>query len=130
MKLNFQGILKNKLGQHIEVNVKVVQFKDSGSYIVYSPDLDVYGYGKTVKEARDSFALSLSEFFNYIINKGTFASEMKRLGWKKKKRKGIVYFSKPNIKEILSKNSSFLDILSNKNYSSYNITIPIPKIPA
>ena len=86
-KHKFKGQFTNIEGSAVDVTVNLVQFKDTGNYVIYAPALEVYGYGKTIQEAKDSFVTCLEEFVNYTIAKGTLMPELKRLGWKIKGRK-------------------------------------------
>jgi len=85
-QIGFKGKVKKGLVT-VNVSVPLLSFKeDDDTFIVYSPALDVSGYGDTEEEARKSFELTLEEFINYTINKKTFQSELTRLGWKIKKQ--------------------------------------------
>lgn len=44
----------------------ILKFEDSGCKIVYCPELDVSGYGKTYEEAEKSFCITLEETVRYI----------------------------------------------------------------
>ena len=77
----FKGIMtigKNK----ITVDLFVIQFEDNGCPVAYCPALNVYGYGNSEEEARRSFELCLSEFFDYTTTKHTLIRELESLGWK------------------------------------------------
>jgi len=84
-QIGFKGKVKKGLVT-VNVSVPLLSFKEDDTFIVYSPALDVSGYGDTEEEARKSFELTLEEFINYTINKKTFQSELTRLGWKIKKQ--------------------------------------------
>lgn len=49
--------------------------------IIYSPALDLSGYGNTINEAKESFKIALEEFIRYTLNENTFNDVMKKLGW-------------------------------------------------
>ena len=83
----FKSQLINKQGDKISVESPVIIFDQDDTKIVFSPSLELFGYGKNLKEAKSSLYNNLEEFINYTMNKGTFASELKRLGWVFKKRK-------------------------------------------
>ena len=44
----------------------VAVFKENECFVVYSPYLDLSGYGKTKKEACKSFQIVFSETYNYL----------------------------------------------------------------
>lgn len=55
--------------------------KEEGINYIYSPALDLTGYGKNVKEAKESFEVTLKEFIDYTDNKKTIFDELEHLGW-------------------------------------------------
>lgn len=122
-KLNFQGQYSSKSGSKIDVTVNLVQFKDKGSYVIYAPALEVFGYGKTIQEAKESFNTCLEEFFTYSMNKGTFTSELKQLGWKIKGRKNNRTYKIPGFSELLAKNERLINILDNKDVRTFQTEI-------
>ena len=124
-KLKFTGKFSSKKGSNIDVTVNLVQFKDTGSYVIYAPALEIYGYGKTVKQATDSFVTCLEEFFDYTISKGTFTAELKRLGWKIKGRKNNRSFKIPDFSELLTKNERLINIMNEREVRTFQVDIPM-----
>lgn len=93
----------NTSAHYIKVKLLLISFIDeNGIYIVYSPHLDLSGYGKNEKEAQESFDINLEEFIDYTIKKKTLSNVLKKLGWQVKKeyhklpKKGICLASKNN----------------------------------
>lgn len=80
-KLRFEDNYKNASSK-IEAVLSLLQFKEKEVTIIYSPALDLSGYGNNEKEAQKSFEITIEEFFRYTINKRTFETELKNLGWK------------------------------------------------
>ena len=68
---------------HHRINVKLslIEFEEDGLYFVYSPALDLTGYGATEKDARDSYDIAMEEFLKYTANKASINKELRRLGW-------------------------------------------------
>lgn len=125
-KLQFKGsILDNK---HLhQVNLSLFSFEDDGSKIVYSPALDLSGYGNTEKEAKASFEEALKEFLRYTTHKGTFTKELKRLGWevgvRLKKSKPA---KAPDLAHMLQTNDYLARIFETKNFKKFNEAIELP----
>ena len=71
------------------VQLEVLSWEERGTHFVYSPALDLTGYGDTLQEARESFEYTIEETLTYMENKGTIFDELERLGWlvNRKKRK-------------------------------------------
>ena len=124
-KLELRGKFFNQKGSNVDVTVNLVQFKDTGSYVIYAPALEVYGYGKTVQQAKDSFVTCLEEFFDYTISKGTITSELKRLGWKIKGRKNNRTFKIPDFSELLTKNERLINIMNEREVRTFKVEIPM-----
>jgi hypothetical protein len=59
----------------------LVEFEEGNVTIVYSPALDLSGYGYSPEEAKQSFSEALQEFFRYTNNKNTLDKVLKDLGW-------------------------------------------------
>ncbi len=114
-------------GNKTKINLKInlIQFKDNGGYIIYSPETEVYGYGNTVSEAKESFKISLLEFIRYSTNKGTFFKEMKRMGWKIRKSKKQIKMTIPVFTEILSRNNNLKEIVNEREYKVFKENIPL-----
>jgi hypothetical protein len=122
--MNVQAVYNRKNEKH-EFNLSLFQFEDDGVTIVYSPALDLSGYGNDDKEARNSFKEALQEFLRYSLNKGTFLKELKRLGWMITKKKS----NAPKLENMLSENDYLADIFEHKEFRKYNSKVRMP-IPA
>lgn len=125
----FSGKFLSKKGSNVEVTLNILQFKDTGSYVVYAPALEVYGYGKTIQEAKKSFVICLEEFLDYKMSKRTFSSELKRLGWKIKGSKNKRSYKIPDFSELLTKNERLISIMNEREVRTYTANIPMA-IPA
>lgn len=96
----------------INITLSLLTWEDNDVTYVYSPALDLTGYGKTKVEAKKSFEITLEEFIEYTHNKNTIYDELERLGWtinRKKQR------AKQPIQEELLKDNDFLKSLMNKD---------------
>jgi hypothetical protein len=123
IKASFRG---NK--KYIETNLSLLSFVDDGVNIVYSPALDLSGYGYTENEARKSFEEALNEFFRYTTNKVTLLKELKRLGWKisgGKKKPKIV---SPDFSYMISENEDLQKLYNEKEFTKFNEKVKIPEL--
>nr|WP_319510166.1 hypothetical protein [uncultured Draconibacterium sp.] len=111
----------------IDMRLDVITFQEDDTTIVYCPPLEVYGYGSNEDEARESFKVSVAEFFRYCINKNTLRLELKRLGWqlKKSKTKPMV---PPTITELLSTNENLSRIYNNFDFRKTATSVEIPSV--
>lgn len=111
------------------LNVMVFQFQEGENYILYSPALDLSGYGKTEQEATESFEEAFTEFMRYSHNKNTTRSVLVNLGWKinkyTKKRKKFIA---PSLPELLERDSYLGEIFTEKDFRKFTKDMPIPAI--
>lgn len=90
------------------VGLNLYLWDDEGVFYVYSPSLDITGYGNSQDEAKASFELTLGEFLNYTQNKKTLFEELEHLGWAVNRKKRRVHA--PDINDLLEDNESFRNI--------------------
>ena len=117
-KLHFRGEIG--ISEYtFNVGLSLVEFQEDDITIIYSPALDLSGYGYTESEAKNSFNEALHEFLRYTHNKKTFSSVLKDLGWKAKGKKSPK-FSPPLNSDLVQKNELYHEIVNSKNYKSYS----------
>lgn len=102
--------------QKFHVGLSLVEFYEEDVVIIYSPALDLSGYGYSVEEAKNSFSESLQEFFRYTHNKNTLDTVLKNLGWSIKGTKKKPTFKPPLDSDLVSSNSLYNEIVNNKSY--------------
>jgi hypothetical protein len=99
--------------KEVEVVISIFLWEDESIYYVYSPSLDLTGYGLNEDEARKSFETVLHEFLVYTHNKKTIYTELERLGWAVNKHKKRVI--SPDFEDLLSENEHFNNLYKTKN---------------
>jgi hypothetical protein len=99
-----------------QVGLSLVEFKEENITIIYSPALDLSGYGNSEVEARKSFSEALHEFFRYTSNKNTLDKVLIKLGWTIKGSKNKPKFNPPKDSELIKSNPLFNEIVNKKNY--------------
>lgn len=112
----------------INTTLSVFLFEENALYFCYCAPLDLYGYGKTKEQAKQSFEISLAEFLRYTANKGTLTKELKRLGWKilRLKKKSPKYEA-PNFMDLVNKNEDLNRIMTEiPLVQKYNQTVQLP----
>lgn len=98
------------------VGLSLVEFKEENVTIIYSPALDLSGYGHSQVEAKNSFSEALHEFFRYTNNKKTLDKVLKKLGWSIKGSKKKPKFNPPKDSELVKSNPLYNEIVNKKNY--------------
>ena len=106
-------------GYVFQVGLSLIEFNENDVTIVYSPALNISGYGYNSDEAKNSFKIALHEFFQYTNNKKTFDKVLKELGWTFKGSKKKPKMEAPLNSDLISKNPLYNDIINSKNYKVY-----------
>jgi len=99
-----------------QVGLSLIEFNEDNVTIIYSPALDLSGYGNSEEEAKNSFSESLHEFFRYTHNKNTLDKVLLDLGWSIKGTKKNPKFNPPLDSDLVTSNSLYNDIVNNKSY--------------
>lgn len=99
------------------VGLSLIEFEEDNVTIIYSPALDLSGYGYNQSEAKESFSEALHEFFKYTNNKKTLDKVLKDLGWDIKGSKKNPKFHPPKESELINLNPVYNELVnSNKSY--------------
>jgi len=122
-KAHFSG-----MGNTVKVQLSMIGFQEDDTFIMYSPALDLSGYGANEEEARESFDIVFQEFLTYTINKNTLKAELVRLGWKINNSKKSQTIVAPIDSDLLRDNEHYQDIFNNKEFRKYNQQIEIPEL--
>ncbi len=107
----------------INVTLSLIEFEEDGLHFVYSPALDLTGYGKTKKQARDSYDLALEEFLKYTSREETILSELERLGWRISNKKKI---TAPSLSALIQSRSYLEEIFTEKDFRKTSEDVAIP----
>lgn len=125
-----QVVNVNFCSTNTTVTAKIVlfTFQEDSNHIVYSPHLDVTGYGITEEAAMNSFNHCLGEFLDYTVNKKTLHDELIHLGWDLKKgtSKRPKKVNAPSWSDLLKKNTSLEDLLNKHNLHTIQKEVAIP----
>ena len=112
----------------VNVRLLLIHFKDDHNvHFIYSPHLDLTGYGNSLTEAKASFEVAFDDFIDYTINKKTLGKVLKTLGWElkgsvKKPKKVIA----PSISSIISENKYVSEIFDKYTTKTYHQEVGIP----
>ena len=96
-------------------------------HLIYSPHLDLTGYGRSEEDAKRSFEIVLEDFIEYTLKKKTLGKVLSGLGWKvkgsaKKPGKMIV----PSIKTVIEKNKYVSDIFDKYPVNTFHREVGLP----
>ena len=125
----FKGNYKNKSGI-VKVRLLLIHFKDENNiHFIYSPHLDLTGYGKSLSEAKKSFTIVFEDFIDYTLKKKTLGKILTELGWElkgsiKKPRKILA----PSITTVIKENEYVSEIFDKYPVNTYHQEVGIPAI--
>jgi predicted ribosome quality control (RQC) complex YloA/Tae2 family protein len=122
---HFKGNLSanfHNQSSRINFDLPALAFEEENVHFIYSPALDLTGYGKTEEEAQQSFKEALDQFFDYTTNKKTFEQELRRLGWKIQKNRSKA----PSLVDMINQNDYLKEIFEEKQYRKFNQTVSMP----
>lgn len=106
----------------IDVKLSLIEFEEEGLHFIYSPALDLTGYGKTEDAAKESYNLDMEEFLKYTSNKKTVFQELERLGWTISKKN----VTAPSLSALIQSRSYLEEIFTEKNFRKTNEIVAIP----
>ena len=112
------------LRKKIIFDLPVVSYEEKELQVIYAPSIDLFGYGKTIDEAKNSFAVTLSEFIRYTTHKKTLEKVLKGLGWQIKKPQR--HFIAPSLGYMLDENKQFREIFNTKDFRKFNEQVQVP----
>ncbi len=126
-KYIFEGGFSNKESV-VKVKLLLVHFRDEDDvHFIYSPHLDLTGYGKNVDDAKRSFEIVLEDFIDYTLKKKTLGKVLKELGWElkgslKKPKKVLA----PSITTVISNNEYVAEIFDKYPVNTYHKEVELP----
>ncbi len=109
----------------VETELSLLRFKEDDVVFIYSPALDLTGYGKDGAAARRSFQITLTEFIRYATNKGTLHSELKKLGWKVAGTKDRPRLEEPLLDELFQARPYLTEIIREKDFHRYTAPVSL-----
>jgi len=124
-KYQFRGKFQSS-ATGVKVTLSLISFKENDVVIIYSPALDISGYGNDELDAKISFEIVLEEFLRYTINKGSFEYELKKMGWKLSGKKSSRKYKQPYLDHLLKNNKYLIDIVREKEFHRINKTVSLP----
>lgn len=114
---NFHLITNLKTNnEKYHVGLSLIEFIEDDVTIVYSPALDLSGYGNNEAEAKKSFSEAIDEFFRFTTDKNTFDKVLTNLGWTINGTKDNLEINPPKDSDLVASNSLYNEIVNNKSY--------------
>lgn len=123
----FEGDYQNNAGK-VELQIILIHFQDESKvHFIYSPHLDLTGYGMSEEEAKSSFTIVLEDFIDYTLKKKTLGTILKKLGWSMKgtmkRPKNVVA---PSLATAISDNDYVSEIFDKYPVNTYKQSVGMP----
>jgi hypothetical protein len=118
----------NNSNAKVRVNLFLIHFQDeNNTHFIFSPHLDLTGYGNNLREAKKSFNIALDDFISYTINKKTLSKVLTGLGWKVKgsTRKPAKILA-PSITSVIANNRHVSEIFDNHIAKTFHQEVEFP----
>ena len=123
-KSAFHGKLISKdHNKAVECRVDLLIYEEDNVHFVYSPSLDLVGYGVNKKEALSSWEVVYSEYIRYCLNKNTLFNDLQKHGWKVKNKKAI---QPPTFSWLMQNNVQLSEVYDNHNFQKTSTQISLP----
>ena len=123
----FKAGYENQSGS-IKVMLLLFHFEDENKvHFIYSPHLDLTGYGNNIKEAKDSFAIVFEDFVDYTLKKKTLSKVLTGLGWELKgTAKNPKKILAPSITSVIKDNEYVSEIFDKYPVNTYHQEVGLP----
>ena len=126
-KYIFEGDYQSQVG-NARVKLLLIHFQDeNNTHFIYSPHLDLTGYGHSLEEAKDSFGIVFEDFVDYTLKKKTLGKVLASLGWESKgspkKPKKLLA---PSITSVIKENDYVSEIFDKYSVSTFHQEVGIP----
>ena len=105
----------------ISIRVSVYTFREGDNVIAYCPSLDLSGYGRTQKEAKESFGVVMKDYLDYCTSEGTLHEDLISHGWQMEPR----HAAEPALQHMIRRNRELRDILDMPHYSKFSKTASV-----
>lgn len=120
--------LSNSAG--VRVRLLLFHFTDENNvHFIYSPHLDLTGYGTDQDEAKESFKIVFEDFVDYTLAKKTLGKVLTSLGWElkgsaKKPKKVLA----PSIISVIKENEYVSEIFDKYPVNTYHQEVGLPAL--
>ncbi|RLD45095.1 MAG: hypothetical protein DRJ10_08670 [Bacteroidetes bacterium] len=114
----------------VKVKLLLIHFEDENNIqFIYSPHLDLTGYGDSLSNAKDSFEIALEDFVDYTLKKKTIGKVLTELGWETKgSRKKPKKILAPSITSVINDNEYVSEIFDKYSTNTYHQEVGIPAL--
>lgn len=125
----FEGGYKKKSG-NVLVRLLLFHFEDENKvHFIYSPHMDLTGYGNDIVEAKKSFEIVFEDFVDYTLKKKTLGKVLPDLGWDlKRSTKRPKKVLAPSITSVIKENEYVSEIFDKYSVNTYHQEVGLPAL--
>lgn len=109
-----------------EFRLALLSYIDDNVHVIYSPALELYGYGNDELEARASFAIVLEEYLHYTAEEETLTDDLTKLGWQINLHSQQL--SMPDWSRLIQANAQLKNVLTDKAFKKFDYTTRLPAL--
>ena len=123
----FEGKYQGK-SKSVRIRLFLVHFQDENKvHLIYSPHLDLTGYGNNLTEAQKSFEIVFEDFVDYTLKKKTLAKVLTGLGCELKgTEKHPEKVIAPSVTSIINDNKYVSEIFDKYSVNTYHKEVGLP----
>ena len=109
----------------VGVQIDLIKFEEDNLQYVYSPALELLGYGNSGQEAKESWETVLQEYLNYATSKKTLQQDLEDHGWIIRDNE----LKPPVFTWMLQNNQQLSEVYNNHNFKKTSVRIEFPIEP-
>jgi len=123
----FEKEYQNRAGD-VRVKLLLIHFEDENNIqFIYSPHLDLTGYGNNLNEAKKSFEIVFEDFVDYTLKKKTIGKVLENLGWELKgNAKRPKKLLAPSIVTIINDNKYVSELFDKYSVNTFHQEVRLP----
>ncbi len=123
----FEGDYKNPRAK-VNVKLLLIHFQDENDiHFIFSPHLDLSGYGNSVEEAKRSFEIAMEDFVDYTVKKKTIGKVLTKLGWKIKGKSRVPKkVLAPSIASVIKDNEYVSEVFDKYQVNTFHKEVELP----
>ncbi len=123
----FEGDYKNPRAK-VNVKLLLIHFQDENDiHFIFSPHLDLSGYGNSVEEAKRSFEIAMEDFVDYTVKKKTIGKVLTKLGWKIKGKSRVPKkVLAPSIASVIKDNEYVSEVFDKYQVNTFHKEVVLP----
>lgn len=110
--------------KRVKCNIDLILYEEETLHYVYSPALDLIGYGKTTEEALQSWEVAMEEYVRYGLENNTLIKDLQNHGWSIEKQQNQL--QPPTFSWLLQHNDQLSEVYDKHSFQKTSTAISVP----